>query len=276
MKKLAILFYIFFHLIYCYGKEIQSIPIPSHFYVNNGRTDFSQIFKRNYELFKTIEELFNTDRLDHELTRAYDLNATFSNYWNKNKLFWFECDLNKDNVNELIFTDYSINKKPIDCITEIYYKSKVGYKLIYKEVGIFISFKIQSNTREIILFHHRFPCCSSMSNNLDQLRIIRGQVKMRRKYFVASEKKNLNSTFPKYVKYSSIFHILQKEQVVYWERNLNSGICLFPKNSAYKVLAKMNGWKYIEMFEFPIKSDRISPLINIDNFQAIHIYGWIK
>ncbi len=275
MKKLAIFFYIF-HLSYCFGKEIQSIPIPSHFYVNNGRKDFGQIFKQSDELSNTIEELFNKDRLDHELTKAYDLNATFSNYWDQNKSYWFECDLNKDGVNELLFTDNSNDKKPVDCKTEIYYKLKGEYKLMYKEAGIFTSYKIHSNTKEVVLFHHRFPCCSSQSNNVDVLRIVRGEVKIKRKYFIASEKKNLKITFPKSVKYTSHFQTLQKEQIIFWERNQNAGICSFPKNSTYKLLAKMNGWKYVEMFEFPVKSSRISPLINIDNFQEIHIYGWIK
>ena len=37
-----------------------------------------------------------------------------------------------------------------------------------------------------------------------------------------------------------------------------------------------NGWKYVEMFDFPVKSSEISPLINIDNFQDVHMYGWVK
>ena len=274
MKKLVV-FFIFLSSC-CFGVKNNITSIPSNLYVNNGKTNFSQIFKQSYELQKKIEELFNKDRLDHELTKAFDLNAIFSYYWSKNKLFWYECDLNKDGINELLYIDYSKDKKPVDCKTEIYYKSKKGYKLIYKETGVFTSFKIHSNTKEIILFHHRFPCCSSQSNNIDLLRLVQDKIKLRRKYFIASVKKNLTYTFPNSVNYTSNFCILQKEQLIYWERSKTAGICLFPKNSVYKLLAKKNGWKYVEMFDFPVKSSEISPLINIDNFQDVHMYGWIK
>ena len=62
MKKLTV-FFIFLSSC-CFGVKNNITSIPSNFYVNNGKTNFSQIFKQSYELQKKIEELFNKDKIN--------------------------------------------------------------------------------------------------------------------------------------------------------------------------------------------------------------------
>ena len=160
--------------------KVNSIEINSLTFVNNGKTDFSKIYENSENLKENIEILFNKDFLDHAYTRAYDIDADFEFYWSKNKMNWHFIDLNNDKINELLFLSNPSGKPDLYSLTELYVKKNNRFKLIYSESGAIYAYKIHKNTKEIVLFHHKFPCCSSKSNNIDMIRVINGKIKLRK------------------------------------------------------------------------------------------------
>ena len=266
--------------------NVNSIEINSLTFVNNGKTDFSKIYENSENLKENIEILFNKDFLDHAYTRAYDIDADFEFYWSKNKMNWHFIDLNNDKINELLFLSNPSGKPDLYSLTELYVKKNNRFKLIYSESGAIYAYKIHKNTKEIVLFHHKFPCCSSKSNNIDMIRVINGKIKLRKKYFIANSEILKSNYIPKSVHYDIKFHYLTKETTLRWSSNnlskktgnfLNENIIAFyPSKAPYKVLFSNRKWNYVLFYEAPLKSKKSTSAINPDNFSDVYVYGWIE
>ena len=284
MKKLFILISIFLgHLSVA---NVNSCVINSLTFVNNGKTDFNKIYDKSENLKEIIEVLFDKDLLDHELTRAYNTDANFENYWLNNMMNWHFLDLNNDKINEILFISNPSGKPDEYSLSEIYIKKNHQFKLIFKESGAIFAYKIHENTKEFVLFHHKFPCCSSISNNVNMVRIINGKIKLRKKYFVANSEILKSNCLPKSVHYDLKFYYLTKDKVLRWSTNkfskkdLNSKneniIAFYPEKAAYKVLFSNKKWIYVLFYESPLRSKKNKSAINPDNFSNVHVYGWIQ
>lgn len=258
-------------------------PMPEHLFVNEGKTDFEKIKKVNDEQLKNVVlTFFNEDQLNHEMTKAYDANASFDKYWSNFQKYWFFTDLNKDGINELIFNNTKHGGEYN--FVEIYIQSNSKFKIIYSEKGSFVFYKINPNTNEIVLFKHEFPCCTNLSHNIDMVRLLHGKIKLRKKYLIARPDNMKTKLFPKKVKYNSSYQKLGKEIELYWSAEVidkeacpianKNRVCKYAKGSVYKLLGKEKGWKYVLMCSAPISNS--SNVLNTANFEFTHVFGWIK
>ena len=86
MKHLFLFTFIISHL--SFG-NVNSSAINSLTFVNKGKTDFTKIYYNSENLKEIIKDLFDKDVLDHEYSRAYNVDANFEFYWYCNKCFVF-------------------------------------------------------------------------------------------------------------------------------------------------------------------------------------------
>lgn len=256
---------------------------PESFFVNNAKTDFESIFIKNKEeLQKSVKQLFDNDLLNHDLTRAYDIEAKFENYWAKYESSWHLLDLNNDGVFELLFNNSS--DEPEHLSFELFKKEKQKYQAIYFQIGKLIGYKIHPNTKEVVLFRHQYPCCTNLSHNIDMIRLINGNIILRKKFFVARPDEMKTKLFPKKVSYSNKYSFFKKDEKVRWSAEVitkgatrmtqENIISNYPKGTAYRVLSEEKGWKYILICSEPSKE--INKIINPANFVYTHVFGWVK
>ena len=285
--KYYILFFVYFFSYISLGntknKEINSLN-----FINDGNENLETIFIESNQTKKNVELLFNLDRLDHEFTKAFNLDAKFTDYWNKNKFNWHFIDLNNDGVFELIFSANPSGKNDEYSSIEVYVfkKNKSIPFLIYKESGALFAFKVHPNTNEIILFQHRFPCCSSFSHNINMIRIVNNKIILRKKYFVINKTGENEIFYPKSFHYDSRYHYLNRNEILRWScgeksKNLKGNfleniIAIYPENSPYKIIYSTTNWKYVLMYAPPMKSKKIKTLITKENFLDVRVFGWIK
>lgn len=279
----SIIFFTFFAFLLSIQVNAANYSIPESIFVNEGKTDFNNIFITNEsELNENVNQLFDDDVLNHEYSKAFDLNSKFVDYWLKQKQFWHLIDLNHDGVNEMFYSNDNLQAEDISF--EIYVKANNKYVARYFEKGKLIAYKIHPKTNEIILFRHQYPCCSNISHNIEMVRFLNNNFHLRKKYFVARPDEMKTKLFPSKVNYKSNYHYLKEESKIRWSaevikekaaRTSNENvISKFPKGSVYKVLSIEKGWKYVLMCSEPSKET--NRIINPANFVNTHIYGWIK
>lgn len=272
---------------FCNAKAVMPTINPSLF-INGGNADLFTLYKPSDSpsVKNKIEKLFNEDQFDHPFSKAYDSEATFNLYWEKNKLFWHTVDLNRDGKDELIYQPIANNQEEIEFV-EIYLPKKGSYQLLYKESGNFIAYKIHPHTHEIILFHHDYPCCTNASHTINMVRLVRGKIKSRKKYFLARDEGMKGNFFPEKVTFKSNYHLLQKQTIVRWSsdkitRNAwgmyhENKLANYPKGTPYRILAKKGRWQYVEICGEP-KINKNKPyqfVINSINFNDVPVFGWI-
>lgn len=278
-----------FLIIYCVCNAEAVMPsIQASLFINGAKTDLQELINDSDRatLKNDVEKLFNVDQFDHLFSKAYDKEALFSMYWKKNQSFWSCIDLNKDGKNELLYQSTAKDDEEIEFV-EIYTKQKGEYQLNYKESGHFIAYKIHPNTKEVVLFHHQYPCCTNASHSIYMVRLVKGKIKLRKKYFLARDKEMKGDFFPKHVQFKPNYHFLKKQTIVRWSpekitKNAwkmfqENKLAKYPKNTPYKILSKKGNWVYIEICGEP-KIDKNKPyeyVINSVNFNDVHVFGWI-
>lgn len=280
---------ILFFTIYCLCNAKAVIPtINPSVFINGGKTNLFSLYKPSDSpsVKSKIEKLFNEDQFDHPFSKAYDSEAKFNLYWEKNKQFWHTIDLNKDGKDELLYQSVATNDEEIEFL-EIYSQKKGKYQLIYKESGHFIAYKIHPHTQEIILFHHDYPCCTNASHTINMVRLVRGKIKLRKKYFLARDEGMKGDFFPKRVKFSSEYQYLQKQTIIRWSpekitKNAwkmyqENKLAEYPKNTLCRILSRKGRWWYIEICGEPIlhQKNPYEFVINSINFNDVPVFGWI-
>jgi hypothetical protein len=259
--------------------------VSAKLFVNKADTNFSAVFKKDdLEIEKKVKRIFDADRLNHEMSKAYDVDASFDVYWKIYKQFWHSIDLNVDGKNELVFSTYQ-KKIEANELFEIYTLDNGEYKSIYQESGHILCFKIQPNTKEIVLFHHKYPCCSSGSHNINMIRLINGKIVLRKKYFVGFDVNVQGDFFPKKSNYSAKYHYLNEVKKLRWSNlavtknasafSQNNIVAEFDVKTPYKVLFKSKKWTYVVMYGVPLKKREGVGFLNFENFKDVHVYGWI-
>lgn len=280
---------ILFFIIHCFCNAKVVMPtINSSLFINGGKTELFDLLKSSDSpsVKREIEKLFNEDQFDHPFSKAYHSEATFNLYWEKNKSFWSVIDLNKDGKDELLYLPIAANDEEIEFV-EIYLQKKGKYQLTYKESGHFIAYKIHPNTKEIVLFHHQYPCCSSASHTINMVRLVKGKIKLRKKYFLARDEGMKGDFFPNRVTFSSKYQYLQKQIIVRWSpekitKNAwkmyqENKLAEYPKNTPCRILSRKGRWWYIEIFGEPIlhQKNPYEFVINSINFNDVPVFGWI-
>ncbi len=285
MKYFIFIFFILYLPVFANSKAVMP-RINASLFVNNGLTDFSNLFKLiDPNLKLKVKRLFDQDKLDHVDSKAYDLNAIFDNYWKNQSKYWYSLDMNLDGENELLYLSEFTEEIEMESF-EIYVLLNDTYNCIYKETGHLLAYKIHPNTKEIILFHHSYPCCSSVSHNINMVRLINDKIALRKKYVVARDIGMKGDFFPKHVKYSYEMNRLKKEETVRWSPNeinvsasesfQNNIVGKYEKDTPYRTLFVKGRWKYVLMCDKPMKRIPNQGIIDTDNFYDVKVFGWIK
>lgn len=236
---------------------------------------------------KMIRSLFNLDLLDHKGSKAYDgeaanFDAYYSSFKSKFKLF----DLNKDGKVEVVFSGL-ISEEDDRERFQVFAGSENSMQLIYNELGHLLAYKIHANTKEIILYHHQYPCCENASHTILKLRLTEKmtfhQIK---RFFLGREKGDMKGNFfPKKVVFGTTYFTSTKEIELHWSnekidtkawlgRTDKNIIARFEKGTLYKELCKMNGWRFVLVHTPPIVEKNV--VINPSNFKDVAIYGWLE
>ena len=259
--------------------------LPLHL-INNLQTQVDSIYLASPEKEKIIKDLYEQKIINHFLEDEERKN--FPKYYDLYAKYWHLVDLNQDGKPELLFQGkYEFTDDR--AYTEIYTKEVENYQLNYVEIGALIGFKINPFSNEIVLFTHEYPCCESYTHNLTQLRFIGGEIKAKKKFFIARDKGDMKGKFfPDSLSFKSTYEFTTTVTTIYWSdspiltdaftggfrRLENNIICRFPKNTSYKPLAETETALYVLITGNP-KVETGLP-INPSNLEMLPIYGWIQ
>jgi hypothetical protein len=287
MKKMKnfVLGIVLFISAFCDASVSMTRVDPSLF-IHQPLVDLNAITTTNEALkLKMVEYLFENDLLDHVGTKAYQVNASFLSYYKQFGSLYRLIDLNNDHLPELIFNGFISPENDKEYL-EIYGTDKGNVIRLFREVGHILAYKIQPNTKEVLLFHHQYPCCENASHNLNRLRLVGSKIVSLNRYFLGRDTGMLGSFFPKKSKFTGRFKKLAKTTTLYWSnQRINRGawvgrtevnrIADYDTNVVYTVLATQKKWQFVLMKGAP-KLDKGNRVINPANFTSMWIYGWIE
>lgn len=280
--KLTILSLCFSALSFGY---VEMTRVNASLFIPNPETDFTKIQLQNEALkVKMVQFLFDNDMVDHIGTKAYDPEALFVNYYKQFAALYQLIDLNNDKVPELIFNGY-INEEREKEQLQIFTTVKGVLVSIYNEMGHLMAYKIHPNTKEILLYHHQYPCCENASHNLNRLRLVNNKITLIKRYFLGRDHGMLGKFFPEKSTFSGKFHQTKTKTALYWsQEEINQGawprrsekniIAMYPDSVTYSVLAEKGKWRFVIMHGAPLVEE--NRVINPANFTDTWIYGWIK
>jgi hypothetical protein len=280
--KLTILFLSFSSLALSY---VEMTRVDARIFIANPETDFSKIQVKNEALkAKMVEFLFNNDLVDHIGTKAYDPAALFVNYYKQFAPLYQLIDLNNDQVPELIFNGYANEEKEKEQL-QIFTTIKGELVSVYNEMGHLLAYKIHPNTKEVLVYHHQYPCCENASHNLNRLRLIENKIVQIRRYFLGRDHGMLGRFFPDKSNFSGKFYQTKAKTTLYWSaeeinkaawprRSEKNIIANYPDSTIYSVLAEKGKWRFVIMHGMPVAEE--NRVINPSNFSNTWIYGWIR
>ncbi|MFT7344159.1 MAG: hypothetical protein ACI9XP_000742 [Lentimonas sp.] len=282
MKNL--LFFSFIFLFFASNAAIIIMPeIEAKLFIDEPNQDFNSIYLQDEsQVLKAVKFLFDNDKLDHSGTRAYDVKATFEAYWGAVKNDWHLIDMERDGKPELLYSGKPYYGDDKDFFY-LYVQVKDTWKEVYWDEGRLLAYKIHPNTEEVLLYHHRNPCCSQSSHNINRLRWINGGLKVQKKYFLANDQQMKGDFFPPYSIHNEKFYELKEEKMLLWSDSIISEnayvmaptneIIPFEKGAHYKVLYRMKKWRYVQ-FVSPPKLEQ-SRVVNSTNLQDVKVFGWL-
>ncbi len=266
--------------------SVDMIRVDPTLFIHQPLTDFNPITVSNDALKqKMVRYLFDHDQLNHERTKAFSLEAKFDAYYQLFQASYQLIDLNNDQIPELIFNGY-VSKDDEKEHFEIYRDEKGIPTKIYDEIGHLLAYKIHPNTKEILLFHHQYPCCVNASHNINRLRLVEGKLQLVKRYFVAREAGDMKGVFfPAKTQFTGKYLETHKVSTLRWSGSIISKDAWenrYPKNtiaryeagSIYTILAEENGWYYVLMHSPPMLEE--NKVINPANFSDVAVFGWLK
>ena len=253
-------------------------------FIANPETDLDKVTVTNEALKKSmVNYLFDADLLDHVGTKAYDTQAVFDTYYTQFSALYRLVDLNNDGLPELIFNGFVSSDDDKEYL-EIYGTKKGVVTRLFKEIGHVLAYKIQPNTKEVMLYHHQYPCCENASHNLNRLRLIGNELQLQKRYFIGRDSGMVGPFFPKKVQFTSENKRFSKTTKLYWSpaivttdawprRSQTNVIASYAASSVYTVLAQTKSWSFVLVKNAPM----ITPnnVINPANFLQTWIYGWV-
>lgn len=266
------------------ANSISLVDVPVDVFVNKGKTNFDSIFYKT-EIESMVKELFEEGILYHDYTLEIHPNSNFKTYWSVFKDKWNLVDLNNDGNGELIMQGLTTVFDEKEFI-EIYKKLDGKWTKIHGEVGRLLAYKIHPNTKKIILYQHRYPCCNSASHNIITVRMIRNKIVSTSRFFVGRDNGDMVGPFyPDTVNYRAAFLQLKKKTLLRWSPEVvnknafrgyseTNAIIHFDKGAYYKILHNGDKWHFVLMYSGIINEQAI--VINALNFVNKPIYGWIE
>ncbi|WP_343633788.1 hypothetical protein [Fluviicola sp.] len=282
LKLTALLLFGFSLSAFCY---VEMTRVDPKIFIANPETDFSKIQVRNEALkAKMVEFLFNNDLIDHIGTKAYDPSALFVNYYKQFASLYQLIDLNNDKIPELVFNGYPTEEKDKERL-EIFMTIKGEPVSVYNEMGHLLAYKIHPNTKEILFYHHQYPCCGNASHNLNRLRLVDTKMTLIKRYFLGRDTGMLGKFFPDKSTFNGKFYFAKSKEILYWSpeeiteaawpgRSQKNIIAGYPDSTVYSVLAEKGKWRFVIMHGAPVAEE--NRVINPANFADTWIYGWIK
>lgn len=288
MRLLLVLTLIIYSTIARAAGEAHLYSINPKLFVNGIKTNlYSILQKDNSEKTKLeVIKLWNLNQLSHDYTKVVSKEYTFKDYWRQFNNNWFLLDLNKDGNNELIFLGKSSYQFDSDFEILFYTAEKDGYKRLFAESGKLIGYKIQPNTNNIILYHHKAPCCDNGSHNIYTLRLLGTELHIKDKFFVGTDTGAMSGDFfPDMVNYTGAYKKLKSETIIHWSKQIikskawigrqeSNAITAYPKNTYYKELFRDKEKSYVLISGNPVK-EFSTRVINPANFIDKPIFGWI-
>lgn len=282
MKTLLITFFSSF----CFSlvASVTMTRVDPTLFIANPETDLDKVTVTNEALKRSmVKYLFDADLLDHVGTKAYDTQAVFDTYYTQFSALYRLIDLNNDGLPELIFNGFVSSDDDKEYL-EIYGTKKGVVTRLFKEIGHVLAFKIQPNTKEVLLYHHQYPCCENASHNLNRLRLIGNELQLQKRYFIGRDSGMVGPFFPKKAQFTSENKRFSKTTKLYWSpaivttdawprRSQTNVIASYAASSVYAVLAQTKSWSFVLVKSAPM----ITPnnVINPANFLQTWIYGWV-
>lgn len=282
MKTLLITFFSSF----CFSlvASVTMTRVDPTLFIANPETDLDKVTVTNEALKRSmVKYLFDADLLDHVGTKAYDTQAVFDTYYTQFSALYRLIDLNNDGLPELIFNGFVSSDDDKEYL-EIYGTKKGVVTRLFKEIGHVLAYKIQPNTKEVLLYHHQYPCCENASHNLNRLRLIGNELQLQKRYFIGRDSGMVGPFFPKKVQFTSENKRFSKTTKLYWSpaivttdawprRSQTNVIASYAASSVYTVLAQTKSWSFVLVKSAPM----ITPnnVINPANFLQTWIYGWV-
>jgi len=282
MRKLAIL--MLFIAPAAFAAEIVMPRVDPKLFIHQPQTDLDVITLKDERLKEQlVKGLFDNDKIDHLGSKAFDPQAKFTEYYKHFGPFYRLIDLNNDGTPELFFNGVVSDADDREYV-EIYRNDKGIATEIYKEVGHIMAYKIQPNTKEVLLFHHQYPCCGNASHNLNRLRLVEGKMQLVKRYFLGRDNDMKGKFFPDSIRNTAGYEMTSKKLELRWSgevisenawyrRNPDNIIAHYDSPALYRILAEEKGWYFVLVHAAPIKET--SQVINADNFKDTWIYGWV-
>lgn len=282
MKALLITF--FSSLCFSLVASVTMTRVDPALFIANPETDLDKVTVTNEALKRSmVKYLFDVDLLDHVGTKAYVTQAVFDTYYTQFSALYRLIDLNNDGLPELIFNGFVSSDDDKEYL-EIYGTKKGVVTRLFKEIGHVLAYKIQPNTKEVMLYHHQYPCCENASHNLNRLRLIGNELQLQKRYFIGRDSGMVGPFFPKKVQFTSENKRFSKTTKLYWSpaivttdawprRSQTNVIASYAASSVYTVLAQTKSWSFVLVKSAPL----ITPnnVINPANFLQTWIYGWV-
>ena len=282
MKVLLITF--FSSLCFSLVASVTMTRVDPALFIANPETDLDKVTVTNEALKRSmVKYLFDVDLLDHVGTKAYVTQAVFDTYYTQFSALYRLIDLNNDGLPELIFNGFVSSDDDKEYL-EIYGTKKGVVTRLFKEIGHVLAYKIQPNTKEVMLYHHQYPCCENASHNLNRLRLIGNELQLQKRYFIGRDSGMVGPFFPKKVQFTSENKRFSKTTKLYWSpaivttdawprRSQTNVIASYAASSVYTVLAQTKSWSFVLVKSAPL----ITPnnVINPANFLQTWIYGWV-
>jgi hypothetical protein len=266
------------------ANSISLVDVPVDVFVNKGKTNFDSIFYKT-EIESLVKELFEEGILYHDYTLEVHPNSNFKTYWSVFKDKWNLVDLNNDGNGELIMQGLTTVFDEKEFV-EIYNNLDGKWTKIHGEVGRLLAYKIHPNTKKIILYQHRYPCCNSASHTIITARMIRNKIITSSRFFVGRDSGDMVGPFyPDSVNYGFAFLQLKKNTLLRWSPEVVSknafrgysetnAIVHFDKGAYYKILYNGDKWHFVLMYSGIV--DEKAVVINALNFVNKPVYGWIE
>lgn len=286
MKKYFILIFIILSCIAFSNAETANMKnVPDSVFVNKGRTDFDSIFIAGSKIKNEIEKLFNINELLlHEHASWLSPQTSFEKYWEIYGSSWKAIDFKQDGELTYVFNGKSYLSDVKENL-EFYKLEGDKYVKLWVEYGNLLAYKIHPLTKEIILYHHKYPCCKSASHNITTLRLIDNKIHSKFRFFVGRDVGDMKGPFfPEQVSFPSSYKKMKERTMVRWspeviEKDAFKGVAHtnemihYEEGAIYQVLYSKNDWQFVILYSGIAEEQ--SNVLNYTNFKYRPIYGWI-
>lgn len=267
-----------------------SIDVPPEVFINGSNNDLSNIFLSDIDLEGMVQKLYDTDLLPHKGAIYYPEAPEFNEYWKAYSSHWNVVKLQPNsNQIELIFNGKLSTqdaKEAFELYTiSIHDGENTGP--IFRADGKLIAYKMSPFTSEIVLYIHDYPCCNSAGNNIIKLRVVNGETKPTKRFFIARDSEDITGPFfPKTSNFSNNIHQLNEDKDLHWSpenisQNAFKGqsnrnfIGRFQAGSNYYILNQWDdNWQFVLLLNGiqQVQSAVINPI----NFENRPIFGFIS